>query len=128
MSESPPSTQSLVLSLVNPMKSHITTPLRCLFAVVLFASTLTFAADAQDGPKNAVVLIIRHGEKPDSGPDLSPRGQQRAEAYKDYFLNFTVDSKPLRPNAIFAAKELKGKPSPQADGRAVCEGREPAHR
>ena len=95
------------------MKSHIPTPLRCLFAVVLFASTLAFAADAQDGPKNAVVLIIRHGEKPDSGPDLSPKGQQRAEAYKDYFLNFTVDSKPLRPNAIFAAKNSKASHRPK---------------
>jgi hypothetical protein len=85
----------------------------CLFTAVLFASTLTAAADSQDGPKDAVVLIIRHGEKPDSGRDLSPRGQQRAEAYVHYFQQFTVDSKPLRPNAVFAAKDSKESERPR---------------
>jgi hypothetical protein len=81
---------------------------RGLFAAVLFASILLIlAADAQDGPKNAVVLIIRHAEDGAMGSGLSPRGQQRAEAYKDYFKNFTVDSKHLRPDAIFAAKDSK---------------------
>ncbi len=80
---------------------------KAFVAVVLFASTLTLAADSQDGPKDAVVLIIRHAEKPDSGPDLSPSGQQRAEAYKDYFQKFTVDTKPLIPDVIFAAKDSK---------------------
>ncbi len=87
---------------------------RCLFTAVLFASTLTLAAaDAQEGPKSAVVLIVRHGEKPDSGPYLSPIGQQRADAYKNYFLNFTVDSKLLRPDAVFAAKDTKGSQRPR---------------
>jgi len=80
---------------------------RFLFTAVLFASTLTLAADSQDGPKDAAVLIIRHAEKPDAGPGLSPSGQQRAEAYKHYFRKFTVDSKRLRPNVIFAAKDSK---------------------
>jgi hypothetical protein len=88
-------------------------PRCCLLAAVVFASTLALAADSQDGPKNAVVLIIRHGEKPASGPYLSPRGQQRAEAYKNYFRNFTVDSKPLRPDAVFAAKDTKGSQRPR---------------
>ena len=95
------------------MKPRVVAALRCLFIVVLFASTLALAADSQDGPKDAVVLIIRHAEKPDSGPDLSPRGQQRAEAYKDYFENFTVDSKPLRLDAIFAAKDSKASQRPR---------------
>ena len=80
---------------------------RFLFTGVFFASTLTLAADSQDGPKDAVVLIIRHAEKPDTGPGLSPSGQQRAEAYKHYFRKFTVDSKRLRPDVIFAAKDSK---------------------
>jgi hypothetical protein len=80
---------------------------RRLFTVVLFASTLTLSAHAQDGPKNSVVLIIRHAEDADSGDGISPRGQERAEAYKNYFLNFTVDSKRLEPNAVFAAKDSK---------------------
>lgn len=81
---------------------------RCLFAAVLFASiALIVAADAQEGPKNAVVLIIRHAEDGSTNTGLTPRGEQRAEAYKDYLENFTVDSKPLRPEAIFAAKDSK---------------------
>ena len=80
---------------------------RCLFTAVLFASTLTFTAVAQDGPKDAVVLIIRHAEDGGTGHDLAPRGQERAEAYKDYFLKFTVDSKRLEPQVIFAAKDSK---------------------
>jgi len=80
---------------------------RCLFTAVLFASTLTLAADSQDGPKDAVVLIIRHAEDGGKGQDLAPRGQERAEAYKNYFLNFTVDSKRLEPAVILAAKDSK---------------------
>jgi hypothetical protein len=80
---------------------------RCLFIAVIYCFALIFAADAQDGPKDAVVLIIRHAEDADSGEGISPRGQQRAEAYKNYFLNFTVDSKPREPAVIFAAKDSK---------------------
>src|SRR6266481_458350 len=80
---------------------------RRLFTAVILASTLTLAADAQDGPKDAVVLIIRHAEDGGIGRALAPRGEQRAEAYKNYFLNFTVDSKGREPQAIFAAKDSK---------------------
>jgi hypothetical protein len=78
-----------------------------LLVAVIFASTLALTADAQDGPKGAVVLIIRHAENPPTGHGLSPRGEQRAEAYKDYFTNFTVASKRLEPQAVFAAKDSK---------------------
>jgi hypothetical protein len=80
---------------------------RRLFIAILFASTLTFAAVAQDGPKEAAVLIIRHAENGGIGRDLAPRGHERAEAYKNYFLNFTVDSKRLEPGAVLAAKDSK---------------------
>ena len=86
---------------------------RYLFVALLFISTFAIAADAQDGPKNAVVLIIRHGEKPDSGPDLSPLGKERAKAYKHYFRDFTVDSKRLCPNVVFAAKDSKASHRPR---------------
>jgi hypothetical protein len=79
-----------------------------LFTALLVASALTLTADAQDGPKDAVVLIIRHAEDGGIGQALAaPRGEQRAEAYKDYFLKFTVDSKGREPQAIFAAKDSK---------------------
>ena len=80
---------------------------RRLFTAILFASTLTFVAHAQDGPKNSVVLIIRHAEDGGKGQDLAPRGHERAEAYKNYFLDFAIDSKRLEPKAVFAAKDSK---------------------
>jgi hypothetical protein len=80
---------------------------RRLFTAVLFASALTLAADAQEGPKDAVVLIIRHAEDAGSGDGISPLGEKRAEAYKNYFLNFAVDSKRREPTVIFAAKDSK---------------------
>jgi hypothetical protein len=79
---------------------------RCLFIAVLVGFTFTVTANGQDGPKGAVVLIIRHAEDGGPGHDLAPRGHERAEAYKNYFLNFSVDSKRLEP----------------ADGRTVREG------
>jgi hypothetical protein len=86
---------------------------RRVFPSILFAFALTVVAHAQEGPKNAVVLIIRHAEDGATGLGLSPRGEQRAEAYKDYFLNFGVDSKPLEPNIIFAAKDSKQSERPR---------------
>jgi hypothetical protein len=80
---------------------------RCLFIAVLFACALTLAADARDGPKDAVVLIVRHAEDGGTGRDLAPRGHERAEAYKNYFLNFTVDSRRLEPAVVLAAKDSK---------------------
>jgi hypothetical protein len=80
---------------------------RRLFIAVLFGFTVVLAAKAQDGPKNAVVLIIRHAEDGGIGRALAPRGEQRAEAYKNYFLNFAVDSKRLEPEVVLAAKDSK---------------------
>jgi hypothetical protein len=80
---------------------------RHLFTAVFFASTLVVVAASPDGPKDAVVLIIRHAEDPDSGNGISPRGEQRAEAYKDYFRNFTVGSTRRAPDAVFAATDSR---------------------
>ena len=54
-----------------------------------------------------MVLIIRHAENPANGHGLSPRGHERAEAYKNFFLNFTVDSKRLEPQAVLVAADSK---------------------
>ena len=95
---------------------------RSLFIAVIYCFALIFAADAQDGPKDAVVLIIRHAEDADSGDGISPLGQERAEAYKNYFLNFTVDSKPREPTVIFAAKDSKKSHRPQSNDGTICKG------
>ena len=80
---------------------------RRLFIAIVFSFALTLVAHAQDGPKHSVVLIIRHAEDADSGDGTSPLGKERAEAFKNYFLNFTVDSKPREPDIIFAATDSK---------------------
>src|SRR5436189_6257627 len=80
---------------------------KCLFIAVLVGFTFAVTAHAQDGPKNSVVLIIRHAEDANSGDGISSLGQKRADAYKNYFLNLTVDSKRLEPEVVFAAKDSK---------------------
>ena len=80
---------------------------RCLFIAFFCCSALLTVGDAQEGPKNAVLLIIRHAESPESGHGLSPRGEERAKAYANYFQNFTVDSKRLEPNAVLVAADSK---------------------
>jgi len=80
---------------------------RCLFGSILLAFGLTLVAHAQEGPKNSVVLIIRHAENPANGHGLSPRGEERAKAYETYFQNFTVDGKRLEPQAVVVAADSK---------------------
>ena len=80
--------------------------IRCLFNAALCCALIGGAA-AQEGPKNSVVLIIRHAEDPPSGHGLSTRGEERAKAYINYFQNFTVDSKRLEPNAVVVAADSK---------------------
>ncbi len=63
-------------------------------------------ADEQfTAPKNAVILIIRHAEKPDAGHTLSAAGDARAQAYVDYFKNYQVDGRPLKLDCLFATKD-----------------------
>jgi hypothetical protein len=80
---------------------------RCLLIAVIHGSALLVVADAQEGPKNSVILIIRHAEDAGTGHGLSARGAERAEAYKNYFQNFVVDSKPRKPEAVLVAADSK---------------------
>ena len=86
---------------------NVTAIRRCLFIAVIFGSASLVVADAQEGPKNSVVLIIRHAEDAGRGHGLSARGAERAEAYRNYFLNFTVDSKRREPEAVLVAADSK---------------------
>jgi len=56
---------------------------------------------------NAIVLIIRHAEKPGQGHGLSPVGKRRALAYVQYFQQFTVGSAPLNLDYLVAAADSK---------------------
>lgn len=86
-----------------------------LIAALLLPVTVTstFAKPPQEKPskddfsalKDAVILIIRHAEKPTSGVELSPEGQKRAEAYVGYFQRFTIDGKPVKLDYLFATAD-----------------------
>ncbi len=73
--------------------------MRTLLAAALLsvcaAAPRAWAAPAQ-------VIIIRHGEKPDSGPDLDERGYQRAQALVGYFQNNPAVTQFGPPAAIYA--------------------------
>jgi len=54
---------------------------------------------------DAIVLVIRHAEKTENGPGLSPVGQKRAKAYVQYFKDFSVDSRPLDLDCLVAGAD-----------------------
>jgi len=56
-------------------------------------------------PKNAVILVIRHAEKPDTGHTLSAAGDARAQAYVNYFKDYQVDGQPLKLDYLFATAD-----------------------
>jgi broad specificity phosphatase PhoE len=73
------------------------------------------AANGNPSPalRDAVILIIRHAEKPESGFELSAAGRMRAEAYVDYFSNLTLDSLPLKPDYLCATADSAGSHRPR---------------
>jgi hypothetical protein len=83
---------------------------------LLFCGCLTLAIPAgvfaqpppDENPsplKNAVILVIRHAEKPESGSGLNAAGEARAKAYVNYFRHFTLDGQPLKLDHLFAARD-----------------------
>lgn len=89
------------------------------FFLVLALSPLLLKADgnlpdtASPALKNAVILVIRHAEKPESGFALSAAGNTRAKLYVKYFQNFTVGSRPLKIDHIFATADSSGSHRPR---------------
>lgn len=63
--------------------------------------------------KDAVVLIIRHAEKPDAGEGLSSDGTVRANAYVHYLTHFTVSGQPLKLDYLVAAADSKASHRPR---------------
>jgi hypothetical protein len=96
---------------------HQTKLFRIGYISALALLQLTFcrsaAAQAAAGLKDAVVLVIRHAEKPQEGKELSPEGVERAKAYVQYFQSFQVNGKPIKPDAMFAAKDSKNSVRPR---------------
>ena len=63
-------------------------------------------ADGMSGSPSlarAMVLIIRHAEKPDSGAGLTAAGEARANAYVNYFEHYQRAGAPIKLTALFAA-------------------------
>ncbi|GAC1389817.1 MAG: hypothetical protein NVSMB31_06130 [Vulcanimicrobiaceae bacterium] len=65
------------------------------------------------GLAGTTVLIIRHAEKPSSGAELAPAGVQRAQAYAQYFMHFTVDGKTVHPRYLIAAADSNASQRPR---------------
>jgi len=82
-------------------------------AILSPAALAQNATTNSDSLKNTVILIIRHAEKPESGYDLTPDGYKRADAYVGYFTNLTVETKPFKPDYLFAATDSKGSHRPR---------------
>lgn len=59
------------------------------------------------GLRDVTVLIVRHAEKPDQGSGLSPRGEQRANAYASYFDPLRLDGTTLRPQRLIATSDSR---------------------
>jgi len=81
-------------------------PMLPLAAMVLVAVAMSSHGQGA-ALKDAVILVIRHAEKQESGQDLSPAGYQHAEAYVKYFGEFQVDGKPLKLDSLFAGADSK---------------------
>jgi hypothetical protein len=62
---------------------------------------------ADSSLRDSVVLVIRHGEKPETGTGLTAVGEARAKAYVSYFAHYRVDGKPFHPDYLFATKDSK---------------------
>lgn len=92
-------------------------PFQLFVLFVLAFCTVCIAKPAEDekvsGLENAVILIIRHAEKPDIGHGLSPTGDARADACASYFANLTIDGRPLKLDHIFATKDTHNSHRPR---------------
>ena len=76
------------------------------------------ADDSSRGLRNVTVLIVRHAEKPEQsdGPNsrgLTPRGEQRAEAYANYFDPLRIDGQTLQPQRLIATSDSKNSERPR---------------
>ena len=74
--------------------------------------------DGSRGLRNVTVLIVRHAEKPEQsdGPNsrgLTPRGEQRAEAYANYFDPLRIDGQTLQPQRLIATSDSKNSERPR---------------
>lgn len=93
------------------------TRLRALFLAVLMVVSAQAFAHKEDkdvrGLSNVTVLIVRHAEKPDEGPLLSPKGEQRAAAYASYFDPLLLNGISVVPQRLIATSDSKESSRPR---------------
>lgn len=95
--------------------------LRKLFFSLMLLPALVSAHNAkkhdQDGNsrglRNVTVLIVRHAEKPDEGPGLNARGEQRAQAYAHYFDPLRLEGEALLPQRLIATRDSESSERPR---------------
>jgi hypothetical protein len=82
-----------------------------LIAAAVLLSTIGSVAASRGREQkplgNAVILVIRHAEKPDEGDWLTPAGVARANAYPTYFAHLKIDGKRFHIDHIFAAADSR---------------------
>lgn len=72
----------------------------------LMAVCGVFSARAQANHlANTTILIVRHAEKPASGPALTPEGVARAQSYARYFHPFVTGGERLEPDTLVAGSD-----------------------
>ncbi len=76
-----------------------------LLALAVPVATVAEPLHNGNALKNSIILVIRHAEEPDDGDGLSSAGDERAEAYVNYFKNFAIGGQPLKLDYLFAAKD-----------------------
>lgn len=56
-------------------------------------------------PVKTNIILIRHAEKPNSGPGLAIAGEERAQAYVVFFQNLRISGKPITFDYIFSCAD-----------------------
>jgi hypothetical protein len=65
------------------------------------------------GLNDAVVLIIRHADKPEMGQGLSAAGERRAQSYARVFQEYAIDSQPLSLDYLLSAADSENSHRPR---------------
>jgi broad specificity phosphatase PhoE len=82
-------------------------------ALLLALNALGLAASNPPPLRDAVIVIIRHAEKPESGTELTAQGFERARDYIPYFKNFQIDGRAFKIDHLFAAADSKNSRRPR---------------
>ena len=103
------------LSQIRKLPMKRVTRLILLSAALIVPSTVLARHDhaSGNGLADTTLMIIRHAEKPESGPGLTPAGEARAQAYVGYFEHFMLDGAPMTPNALYASADSKSSMRPR---------------